>query len=167
MMSAENNNPTQRHIYFKAYNQLHLLEKALNNLKQQGFLGPKISILGKVDQFYHEKNMDATKDVDSLKKYWKNTFDVATPYGSLYNPEIGNIFFVGILTSIFLNKVDGKTLGMLSVGPYAILRGLGASGKQSENYLKTLKSGSYLLIVRGYDAELENYKKLLDDKVNL
>lgn len=167
MMSAETNNPKQKHIYFKDYEQLHLLEKALDELKEQDILGPQISILGKVDQFYHDKNIEISKDVNSLRVYWKNTLDIATPFGSLYNPEIGNIFFVGTLTSIFLNKVDGKTLGMLSVGPYGILRGIGASDEQSENYLKILKSGSYLLIARGYAAELKDYKELLDDKVNL
>ena len=167
MMSADNNDITKKHIYFKVYKQLNLLEKALDNLKEQGSLGPQISILGKVDQFYHDKNIEVSKDVNSLRMYWKNTLDMATPFGSLYNPEIGSIFFLGTLTPIFLNKVDGKTLGMLSVGPYGILRGIGASDKQSEKYLKILKSGNYLLIARGYDEELKNYKELLDDKVNL
>lgn len=166
-MTANNYDPLQRQVYFKAYTELNLLENAIELFKEQRFVGPQISILGKVDQFYNDKGMEMSKDFDCLKRYWKDTFVKTAPFGSLYNPEIGNIFFVGAITSIFLNKVDGKTLGMLSVGPYGILRGIGATENQSKHYLKTLENGSYLLIVRGYEEELKNCERLLDDTVTL
>lgn len=167
MTTAENYDPKQKHLYIKGYEQLGLLKKALNSLKKQGFLGPHISVLGKVDQFYHDKNMEVTQNLDVLQTYWENMLTMAPLFGSLHNPEIGTIFSVGTITSIFFNKVDGKTLGMLSVGPYGILRGIGANEKQATHYLRLLTSGSYLLIVRDYDNELKNYRQLLDDKVNL
>lgn len=166
-MTAERYNPKQKHIYFKAYEHLTLLEKALRYLKEQGHTGLQISIIGKVTQFSCDKNIEVSKDMDPLRLYWKDNLHNTTEFGSLNNPEIGNVFIVGTLTSIFLEKVDGKTLGMLSVGPHGILRGIGASEKQATNYLKLLKSGNYLLICRGCKEDLETYRELMGDKVNL
>ena len=99
--------------------------------------------------------------------YWKNMLDHTIAFDSLKNPEIGDIFIVGALTSTFLNKVDGKTLGMLSVGPYGILRGIGASESQANIYLKLLKNGRYLLIFRGNIEEIDEYKRISEYPFNV
>lgn len=164
MMNAERNNSKQKHIFFRTYENLSLLEKALKNIKEPGPTNVQISILGKVSQFYHDKNIQNMKDMESIRIYWKNIFDNTIAFDSLKNPEIGNIFIVGALTSTFINKVDGKTLGMLSVGPYGILRGIGANDTQANHYLDLLGSGSYLLIIRGFADELEKFRRILERK---
>lgn len=161
-MTTENHNPKQ--IHFKAYEHLSLLENTLKIIKEQEPTGLQISILGKMVQFYHDKDISISTEGETIKRYWDKNLNNTNEFGSIYNQEIGNLFIVGALTSTFLNKVDGKTLGMLSVGPYGILRGIGASETQANTYLKLLKSGSYLLILRGVEDELENLKKILAEK---
>ncbi len=163
MMTAEKYNPQQKQIYFKAYDHLSLLEDALKNIKEQVSTDFQISILGQVVQFYQDRGIEVLKDTDAIELYWKKTLDNTFAFGSLYNLEIGEVFIVGALASTFLYEVDGKTLGMLSVGPYGILRGMGASENQVVTHLKLLKEGSYLLIMRGIETELESYKRILEE----
>ncbi len=162
MMTTESYNSKQ--IYFKAYEDLSLLETTLKFIKEQHQTDLQISILGKMAQFYRDKDISLLKEVDTIKIYWGEMLDNATAFGSVYNPEIGNLFIAGALTPTFLNKVDGKTLGMLSVGPHGILRGIGATEIQATECLNLLKNGNYLLILRGPEDQLENFKKILEAK---
>ena len=159
------NNSEQKKVHFEAYEQFTLLEQTLEYLRKKGPLN-QFSIIGKVDQFYQDKKIETSKKGDLLEMYWKEIFENPTDFGCLYNPEIGHIFIVGSLTSIFLNKVDGKTLGMLSVGPQAILIGMGAKEKQTTTYINLLIQGNYLLIFRGFEDEWKACKNYLDRKSN-
>ena len=85
-------------------------------------------------------------------------------YDYFYNPEIGYIFVIGPLTSIFLNDLEGKILGAISAGPYGILRGLGISSKEATAHIEALKKDGYLLIVRGYDDDLDILDNILGIK---
>ena len=164
-MYEKDDNSDQKKIYFKAYEHLTSLEKTLEFIK--GKVPTKhISIIGQVTKFYKDKNIVATIEEDLLKRYWQNIFEKKTTYGSLYNLELGHIFVVGALTSMFLNKVDEKTLGMLSVGPQSILMAMGACEEQTSIYLDLLKAGSYLFIFRGYEDEWNNYKGYLEINSN-
>ena len=62
---------------------------------------------------------------------------------------------------MFLNKVDGKTLEILSVGPQDILIANSASKTKTSNYLNLLKTGSYLFIFRGYKDGWKDCKDYL------
>lgn len=163
-MTSENYNTVQKKIYFKAYKQLSLLEDALKHIKEQGFTHFQISILGKVSQFYCDKESEISKDTETLKMYWGELLESTNNFGNFYNREIGNVFIAGTLAPTFLYKIDGKTLGMLSAGPYGILRGIGASETQATTQLELLNNGSYLLIFRGLANELENLKKVLKER---
>lgn len=162
MMNTENFKSKQ--IYFKAYDHLSMLQNALTLIKEQESTGLQTSILGKVAQFNLHIKIEIPRNTDTIRSYWEKRLHYNTTFGNLYNPDIGDIFIVGALTSTFLNRVDGKALGMLSVGPYGILRGIGASETQANHYLKLLKSGHYLLILRGFDDELEIVQKILQEK---
>lgn len=163
MVTAESFNTEQKEIYFKAYKHLTTLENDLNLLKEEGITAFQISILGKVSQFYLDKNSEISKDPDPIKMYWRKTHGKGIPFGDFHNSDIGNIFVAGTLVSIFLHKTGSKTLGMLSVGPYGILRGIGASETQSTHYLQLLRSGNYLLIFRGFEDKLEILKKIVEE----
>lgn len=166
-MAAERYNSKQKQFYFKAYEHLELLEKDLGNFKKQGLSGLQISILGKVNEFYRDKNIDVSKNLNPLKLYWKKNLGPNTEISTLNNSDIGNFFIAGSLTSIFLERVEGKTLGMLSVGPHGILRGIGANEEQATDYLKLLKDGNYLLICRGCKEEFENLSEVLNDNLSM
>lgn len=156
-------NAKRKKVYFKEYANLPLLENALKHLNKEEHINFEISILGKVSQFYLDKDIEVSEDTDILKTYWEKVLGNKNNFGVFHNPEIGNIFIVGALVPTFLYKLDGKTLGMLSAGPYGILRGIGASEAQVVIHLKSLHKGSYLLIFRGVKADLENYKRLLEE----
>ena len=163
MMNAENHNPKQ--IYFKTYDHLALLENALKYLRENAPTMQQISILGKIDHFYRDINLPFSKDSEVIRKYWKTILGKSFPFGSLFNPEIGDIFVAGVLTTTFLKRIDGKSLGMLSVGPDGIFRGIGATETQANKCIKLLKTGSYLLIMRGSENELEDLKQILNEKI--
>jgi len=140
---------------FKEYLQLLQVEKALKIIKKNDPSNLQISILGKFIQGYsNDENI-------SLEAYWKKLLGFSNDFGIFSNPEIGTLFIVGALTSMFLHEVEGKALATMSTGPYGILRGLGASQLQAEIYLKTLSKGSYLLIVRGTDDKLKVLEEIL------
>lgn len=157
-------NAEHKQVYFKAYMQLSSLEQALKNITEEEAKKFQITILGKVAKFYLDTNNEVSKNTDALKLHWQQIFGNNIDCGSFNNPEIGDIFIVGALASTFLYELDGKTLGMLSSGPYGILRGIGASESQATTYLKILNNNSYLLIFRGTEADLANYRRLLTEK---
>jgi hypothetical protein len=159
-------NAKQKEVYFKEYANLSLLENSLKHLNKTDLTKFEISILGKVAQFYLDRDLKVSKDTDTLKIYWEKVLDNTIDFGILHNPELENIFIVGALASTFLYEVDGKALGMLSSGPYGILRGIGASEAQATSLIKTLNNGNFLLIFRGTETDLENYKRLLEEKKN-
>lgn len=161
-MTSDTYNAKQ--VYFEAFTHLSLLENALKHITEEDVANFQISILGKVSEFYLDKDTEISKDMNALKIYWEKVLGNTIHFGVFHNPEIGNIFIVGTLASSFLYKIDGKTLGMLSAGPYGILRGIGGSDAQVATHLKMLNDGNYLLIFRGTGADLENYKRLLEEK---
>ena len=160
-MTAETSNAKQ--VYFEAYSHLSLLENVLKNIKEEDLANFQISIVGKVSKFYLDKDMAVPKDTEAIKLYWEKTFNSSIAYGSLNNPQFENIFIVGTLASSFLYDIDGKPLGMLSAGPYGILRGIGGCEIQVTAYLKMHEKNYYLLIFIGSEADLENYKRLLGE----
>jgi hypothetical protein len=86
-----------------------------------------------------------------MRVHYKELLGEAIDFGSFNNPEIGVVFIVGALTSIFLNDINGKMLGTMSMGIYGVLRGLGAYKFEAETYLRALNNNEYLLIIRGVD----------------
>lgn len=161
-MTADISNIQPKQVYFKAYTHLSQLEDALKHLNNEDLIKFEISILGKFDQFYLDRNIEASEHNGIIKTYWKETYNSLT-YASSNNAQFGNLFIVGSLASTFLYKIDGKTLGMLSAGPNGIFRGIGATEAQVNINLKMLNIGNYLLIFRGIEADLEDYKRLLEE----
>lgn len=145
---------TQKKIHIKPYQHLWQLEKRLLNFTSYKELHIQISVLGKVIQFEEDRAINNQNMTNTIKTYWKTLFDDSVNFGSFCNPEIGNVFIVGALASIFLQDINGKPLAMLSAGPYGIFRGLGAEETDASGYIKMLNSGCYLLIIRGNKNEI-------------
>lgn len=158
-MTTEDYNTSQKHVFFKAYQQLWQIEDAIKLIKEHSASKSQVSVLGKFTQKHFDSDKELEKVIKNMAAYWKRSLGNDMDFGSFYNPEIGYVFIVGSLTSMFLHKIDGKTLGAMSTGLYGILRGLGAYPFQAETYLKVLNSDDYLLIIRDFDNELE----LLED----
>ncbi|MDD3721123.1 MAG: hypothetical protein PHW92_01365 [Lutibacter sp.] len=165
-MISENYNTKQKQICIKAYQHLWELEETLQFIENKKELHLQISILGKVNQFNSDKENSIINKNKNIKAHWKSLFGDRVNFGSFNNPEIGTVFIVGFLSSIFLHKINGKPLAMLSSGIYGILRGLGVSEAQTTIYLKMLNCGSYLLVFRGSKNDLGIITKVLEEKEN-
>lgn len=148
-MFTSNHNVMQKQTYFRAYPELSKLESALRNLKKENASVIQISILVKVTQFFDDKDIEYSKDTAIINSYWEDLFGKTVNFGTFCNQECGSVFIVGSLITIFLHKINGKSLAALSSGTYGIFRGIGGSEEQSTINLKSLNSGSYLLILRG------------------
>lgn len=143
-----------KQVLFKTYSALNSLNKTLNLIREKEISNLELCILGKTDSNFLEIK-DSTKALVDLENNWKTYEGNLSKFKFLHNPKIGKIFIVGFLESMFLNDLEGKKLGSMSVGPYGILRGLGASQLEANEIIKALTEGSYLLIVRGYHNELD------------
>lgn len=163
-MTSDTSKPEPKQIYIKAFTSLWQLENAVRDLNGKDLAAYEISILGKTKQFNRDTDRRTTNNTNFLEAYWKKTLYHTVSFANLFNPQLGNIFVVGTLASTFLYQLDGKTLGMLSAGPYGILRGIGATEAQVLTHLQMLTEGKYLLIFRGTDAVLEDYKRTFEKK---
>lgn len=161
-MTSDNYNTRQKQIYFKAFQELPHLESALEQIKEKNTSEFQVTILGKVTQFYSDKDIEIPKNTSFIKAYWKDLLGKTVNFGQFYNPESGSIFIVGPLVSTFLQKINGKSLATLSSGPYGIFRGIGVTETQATTYLKLLDSGHYLLILRGFEDEIQKLDMILN-----
>lgn len=155
IMITGNYNKLEKQIHFKAYQELSKLENALEQLKEENVSTFQVSIMGKLTQFCNDKDIVFAKDTAIINSYWKGLLGKTVNFGTFYNPESGSVFIAGSLVTIFLHKINGKSLAALSSGTYGIFRGMGSSEALSAMNLKLLNSGSYLLILRAGDNVLD------------
>ncbi len=160
-MKKEIENKKQKSFFIKSFNELWRLKKAIQEIRVNATTGLQLSVLGKFSKECVSNDSEALKAKKELKRYWKRSLGPASDFGIFCNPEIGTLFIAGSLVSQFLHDLDGKMLGEMPSGPYGILRGLGTTEKDTTNYIKDLDGSGYLLILRGYDAELDRTEALL------
>ena len=162
-MMAKITRSVSKHVFSKIYfDPSHIMETV--EIVANEFANYELSILGKTSILHSAQNKDRINTEIAIKDHISKLTKVVMKCDYFYNPEIGYIFVTGPLTSIFLNDLEGKTLGAISAGPYGILRGLGISQKEATSHIKALKKGGYLMIVRGYDDDLDILENLLRTK---
>lgn len=152
-----------KHVFSKIYlDSFHILEAA--EIISNESADYELSILGKTNILNSAQNKGEINTGVAIKDHLSKITKVVMECDYFYNPEIGYIFIIGPLTSIFLNDLEGKTLGGISAGPYGILRGLGISPKEASAHIKALKKGGYLLIARGYNNDIDTLENILGTK---
>jgi len=162
-MKAKVTKSAHKHVFSKIYfDSLHVLEAA--EIITNESANYELSILGKTNILNSAQNKGQINTGIAIKDHLNKITKVVMEYDYFYNPEIGYIFITGPLSSIFLNDLEGKTLGAISAAPFGILRGLGISPKQATTHIEALKNGAYLLIVRGYDEDLDILENILGIK---
>lgn len=153
-MAVEDFYTVEKPIVFRSFKNLTQIGRALKGIPKIHDPKVQVSILGKFPELYSE-DMKSWETINlKMRVYLKKLLGADIQYGGFDNPEIGFVFVAGPLTSIFLNKINGKSLGNMSTGIYGILRGLGADTYQAKNYLKTLSNNEFLLIIRGFESNL-------------
>lgn len=162
-MKSKNTKAINKHVISKIYfDSIHILEAA--EIITDASADYEITILGKTNILNSNKNKGQINTGMAIKDHLSKITKVVMEYDYFYNPEIGYIFITGPLTSIFLNDLEGKTLGNISAGPYGILRGLGISPKEASAHIEALKKGGYLLIARGYNNNIDTLENMLGIK---
>lgn len=156
--------PAIKHVFSKIYfDPLELME-AVEITSKESPADYELSILGKTKNLLSTPNKDSISNGIAIKTHARWIAKMGKEFKFFFNPEIGDIFITGPLTSIFLNDLEGKYLGALSTGPFGILRGLGITRNKATDHLTALKNGGYLIIVRGYNHDLDILEKLLGEK---
>lgn len=162
-MKAKVTKSAHKHVFSKIYlDSFHILEAA--EIITNESADYELSILGKTNILNSAQNKGQINTGIAIKDHLSKLTKVVMECDYFYNPEIGYIFVIGPLTSIFLNDLEGKTLGAISAGPYGILRGLGISPKEATAHIKALKKGGYLLIARGYNNDIDTLENILGIK---
>jgi len=153
----------EKSVFIKSYPEFLLVEKAVKVIDKNKSTHLQISVLGKISEHHkvEEKKNSIAKDIIEAK--CKSLFEFPNDFGMLTNPKIGNIFITGFLVGTFLQEVEKKTIGSLSTGPYGILRGLGIDRDRTTYYIKALQKGNYILILRGYADEMNQFIDILDN----
>ena len=160
-MEASDSKSASKHVFSKVFFDYHqFLEVAeiIHNYPMEY----ELSVLGRTSKLFPAQGKDSIGNGKTVQNHIQELTAIGSKFNSYFNPEIVHIFIIGPLSSIFLNDLEGKSLGALSMGPYGILRGLGISRKMANAHLSALKKGGYLLIVRGFEDQLEDLKNLLE-----
>lgn len=169
VMNTSDINTIQRRVYFKSYENIEQIEKVLKPVTEFNDSKIQLSVLGKFPKINFDDTIQRKAIIKNMEIYWNELLGVPTQFGTFDNPEIGSVFVVGPLTSIFLNKINGKNLGDMSTGIYGILRGLGADSYRAKNYIKGLSNEEYLLIMRGFGSIWDDFdsalKKMIEHQV--
>lgn len=154
-MKSKIKETNQKRVFLKSYSKFQQIEQAIKALKVSDNTTIQISIIGKFD----DNNLDHAKTLVDLKegmeKKCKALFEYPIDFGILSNPDIGTLFITGFLVSMFLQEIELKEIGAMLTGPYGILRGLGIDKESACLSLKALHEGDYLMIVRGFENQLE------------
>jgi len=162
-MKAKVTKSAHKHVFSKIYlDSFHILEAAEIIINESADY--ELSILGKTNILNSAQNKGQINTGIVIKDHLSKLTKVVMECDYFYNPEMGYIFVIGPLTSIFLNDLEGKTLGAISAGPYGILRGLGISQSEASVHIKALKKGGYLLIARGYNDDIDILENILGIK---
>lgn len=152
-----------KHVFSRIYfDPLQLMETVEITINESADY--ELSILGKTKNLLSIPNKDSISNGIAIKTHAQEIVKVGKKFNFFFNPEIGDIFITGPLSSIFLNDLEGKYLGALSTGPFGILRGLGISRNKAIDHLTALKNGGYLIIIRGHDHDLDILERLLARK---
>ncbi|MGB3344201.1 MAG: hypothetical protein WBA61_09830 [Aequorivita sp.] len=151
----------QKRILLKAFAEFKEVEKTIKILQPIDAKNLQISVLGQLAPNKNNNEKTLKYSEDELKAQFEELFKPSLDFGTISNPEIGTIFILGAFMPMFLQEINGTKLGSMSMGPYGILRGLGIDQERATNYLKALTNGRYLIIIRGYDKELN----ILEEKL--
>ncbi len=128
--------------YIKVCSTLQESEDMLRDLKNRNSPLGHLSVLGSVADF-SEQYFGCT--IAGLSRLTSRAVHL------LHTTDLGSIFVSGSLSSILLERIDGKALGSLDGGLIGILNGYGVNHKNISLYLKHLRTGKLMVIAWDYD----------------
>ncbi len=134
------------HLYLKVCDTLAEGEEEAQNLKTLHPPLDHLSVMGKINGF-------AEQDFRYISACFAQL--TSTKIHTIAISGIGEIFVAGSLSSLLLEKIDGKALGSLEGGLWGILSGYGLSNKKIFCYLEHLRQGKLVVIGWEYASLME------------
>ncbi len=153
-------NTKKKLVYLKSYDNLIDIKNAIKTI-QESPNEFQISVLKKISDESNHKNSILDKKIIQ-PKFWTAILENKFEHGIFDSPEMGKIFIIGSLTSLFLHKVDDRVLGEMTTGIYGILRGVGFCKNTVEIFMQNLNLLNFLLIIRGENDQLKDVQELLE-----
>ena len=147
--------------FLYSYTNFSELENALLAIREMNDDSIGISVIGNANDtdVAHQSALHK----NDIQQLLEKIIGEETEFDSFYNRELGHLFVCGFLVSTFLNPVGKSNIGVLSGGPYGVLRGFGINEQHAAESVKNLSNGYYLLIVRGNKDAVEKLAtKLID-----
>ncbi|MEP2238077.1 MAG: hypothetical protein ABJI22_06925 [Maribacter sp.] len=139
--------------FLNSYSNLSELKFALLVLREINDDSIGVSVIGKSNDIDDAHN--SITYGNDMQQLLKKIIGEETEFDSFYNRELGLLFVSGFLVSTFLNPIGKSNIGILSGGPYGVLRGFGVSEQQAAESVKNLSNGDYLLVIRGHNLIIE------------
>lgn len=153
--------PEHKQVILKPYPQLSALENALKLIREMSFDKMSLSVIGNLGDSYINDPKGLTIIEDKLRLFFKELLGQNADFETFLNPELGRLFVSGFLVSTFINPVGKRAIGVLSGGPFGILRGLGVREEEAGASIKKLSDGTYLLVARGDRLDIEKLENKL------
>ena len=148
-----------KRVLLKSCQSINQIENIVKQICSSEIDDIQISVLGKVEDVNLDTNF--SDSWTELKSYCSNKLRLTSNFGMVSNAEIGTYFIAGFLAPMFLQKINGKTIGAMSAGFYGILGGLGIDQENVSDYSKALNKGDLILIIRGNKSEISKLKPLI------
>lgn len=147
--------------FLNSYTNFSELENALLAIREMNDVNIGVSVIGNANDI-DVAHKSALHKYD-IQQILKKIVGEETEFDSFYNRELGHLFVSGFLVSTFLNPVGKSNIGILSGGPYGVLRGFGISEQHAAESVKNLSKGDYLLVIRGNNRDVEKIASILVD----
>ncbi|WPP51948.1 hypothetical protein [Catalinimonas niigatensis] len=135
------------HLYLKVCHTLAEGEESARNLRNRHPPLEHLSVLGKVSGLEEQGLYHTSACFTHLTSTKSHILDIS---------GIGKIFVAGSLSSLLLEKIDGKALGSLEGGLMGILNGYGLNSKKTSYYLEQLRNGKLVVIGWEYASLLKS-----------
>ena len=145
----------------KSFKELSQLLPAIVNSKGLSTGNLRFSILFRCTGSLENDVAMCTQEFQNTKAVLKDEFSTTAKSGMFFNPEIGTIFCLGNLSSMFLQEINGQALGAIGTGVYGIIRGLGINDEEAKQHVTHLSKDHYLLFVSGKTATIEKLKQTI------
>jgi len=150
----------EKRVVLRSYPKIEEIENVLNSIYHTPINHVQISVLGKLEA--EKPNSNFVNAKEKLQQYCEHNLKLSSNFGIILNADIGPFFIAGFLTPMFLQEINGKTIGSMSTGLLGILSGLGINQNDVGIYLKGLRKGNYILILRGSNTVLNKLESQLN-----
>ena len=159
---------SQENSVIGVYKNMAAAEEAVRQLDKGGFPIKQISIIGQDLQSEKEVHGfittgDVAKSGAGTGAWMGGLFGLLIGAAFIWVPGFGPLMAAGPFAAALLGGIEGAVAGAAGGGLLGALAGWGVSKQHIVKYEEHLKSGKYLVIAHGSQAEVEKAKNILSE----